>query len=91
MNKLTIVVVAIISLGLPGCLTTTLWGGDLIETDDGDTRLGYELPRGSDSGPDGAEIARRVLLTPFALAVDCITLPVQSFVFGWNEEDWDDD
>ncbi len=46
MNKLTIVVVAIISLGLPGCLTTTLWGGDLIETDDGDTRLGYELPRG---------------------------------------------
>ena len=68
-----------------------VWGGDTVDVRDAttgkvETREGWELPLESGRGPDGAEIARRVILTPFALALDFVTIVAQAWLFGTDED-----
>lgn len=90
-KKFIVVVVAVLTVGIQGCFTVSLWGGDTVDVRDAttgkvETREGWELPLESGRGPDGAEIARRVILTPFALALDFVTIVAQAWLFGTDED-----
>lgn len=92
MRKFLCVGLVVFALISSGCFTTSLWGGDLLEVQDSrshvsETRVGWELPAERSDGPSGAELAHRLLLTPFTLALDLVTLPLQAELFGWNEEE----
>ncbi|MEM7205613.1 MAG: hypothetical protein AAF628_35485 [Planctomycetota bacterium] len=67
-------------LSLQSCFTIGLWGGEVrIEPDQpgGDIETKVEFPE--HSSPLGKPLPR-ILLTPIALAVDVLTLPIQGLI-----------
>jgi len=78
-------------LSLPSCFTAALWGFDtdseenvrtgrseMVHSYDDDTEWSWQL------------LGVRLLGTPFALALDCLTAPVQVFLWGEQDDDLDD-
>ena len=69
------------SLLLSSCMTTALWGGAI---DPAPRSEGVDIE--FDPGFDGAgDLLMKVVLTPFALAYDICTSPLQAWMFGWIE------
>jgi hypothetical protein len=72
---------------LPSCFTAAVWGVEI----DGD--CGEPAPieaRGEE--PDRGEglldhFAAKLVLTPFALALDCLTCPIQALFLGCEEDE----
>ncbi len=73
-------------LACSSCFTAHVWGFALEDdvdpaTGQSETAMGYdERTRWS-----WESVGLRVLLTPFALALDCVTCPVQAVVF-WSDD-----
>ncbi len=93
MKKLAALLIAALSVGMQGCFTISLWGGDFIDedvpaNDTVETTMGWEFPDESGDSMTNEEILGLILLTPVAIALDCLTLPAQAWFFGWDEEDW---
>ncbi len=70
---------------LTSCLTLGAWGFDY-RVDDGDDEPSWCWSRQS---YDAGKMAwwQRVLLTPLTLAVDCLTWPLQCWLFKDDEDD----
>jgi len=80
-----VLAVALVAL-TSGCFTTLLWEADVVpEEDDG----GFPF----DEDPEGGffeTLGAKLLLTPFALVLDVLTLPLQE-ALGVDEPDFDDE
>jgi hypothetical protein len=75
-------------LGLSSCFTAALWGFDSdtrqnVRTGRDEAFLSYD----EDTEWSWPLLGLRVLGTPFAVALDCLTWPLQ--VFLWADEDGD--
>ena len=71
---------------LQGCFTAGVWGYELRAAEDpitGEDETALEAV----PGEAVENLWFCILATPFALALDCVTLPIQALVYGW----WDDD
>ena len=82
MNARAVLAVVLLIPALQGCFTLSLWGAEETQFEDQNTGrvrdgIGWPLPAGSERKPDAVEIARRILLTPFTLVLDLVTLPIQ--------------
>ncbi len=63
---------------LSSCITSALWSSD-----DEDTTWGQQ----QDDGDTWGEFLGKLALTPFTLALDCVTLGVQAWLFGDHDDD----
>ena len=80
----------VLFLPLESCITVHLWGGDLIEADDG--RGGQEqIYSFKDADITWGNVWSRVLWTPVTLCLDCVTMPAQVFMFWIDDLDDEDD
>ena len=80
-------------LVLQSCFTTALWGGEAGGEEDpvtGKIHATAHFPPGFDEKSPVRPLLSRILLTPFAIALDCVTFPAQAFVYGWGENTRDD-
>jgi hypothetical protein len=72
---------------LQSCFTAAVWGVDI------DADCAEPAPaetRREASEPDQSlldNLAAKLVLTPFALALDCLTCPIQAFVLGCDEDE----
>jgi uncharacterized protein YceK len=74
-------------VALQGCFTAGVWGFELGSETDAVT--GRESPT-LEAQRDGEVVESlwfRLLATPFSLVLDCVTLPIQALLFGWDDED----
>jgi hypothetical protein len=75
-------------LALPSCFTMTLWGFELDSEQD---RWTGESEQSMSYDPETEWswklLGVRLLGTPFALALDCLTAPVQAWWFGAEEDE----
>ena len=79
----------LLPLLLSSCFTLTLWGFELeSETDPFTGRTEEEFTYDKDTEWSWGLLGLRLLGTPFALALDCLTAPVQAWVF-WDDDDDD--
>lgn len=81
---------ALLPLLLSSCFTMGLWGFE--PTDDRDPVTGREdtsFEYQDDTSWSWGLFGLRVLATPITLCLDCLTAPVQVFLFG-NDDDGDD-
>ncbi len=69
-----------------GCLTVSVWGGEVAEDDDGSSHLTF-----TGGEPLSDSVWVKIIATPFALAFDICTSPIQAFLYGWGDDDDDDD
>ena len=71
----------------PSCFTVWVWGGELHSErgPDGDHDLSIQDGSNDLSGPTG--FVARLLMTPVAIALDCVTFPVQAFLYGLDGDD----
>lgn len=66
---------------LSGCLTVSVWGGEVADKDnDGASSLSF-----SGGTPISDSVWVKLLVTPFAL--DVCTSPIQACWYGWNRKD----
>jgi uncharacterized protein YceK len=76
----------VLLLALHGCMTAGLWGFDVTSERDPITReeqTSLEAREGEELG----SVWLRLLATPFTLVLDCLTLPIQAWVFGWDDDE----
>jgi hypothetical protein len=76
---------------LQSCFTAAVWGVD-IDADCADPAPAETRREASE--PDQGlldHLAARLVLTPFALALDCLTCPIQAFVLGCDEDEDEDE
>ncbi len=78
----TILCIALIVPTLTGCMTTAVWGGSIQEDDDGSSSI-----RASGGEALSDNVLVKILATPFALAFDICTYPIQACMYGWDDED----
>lgn len=78
---------------LPSCFTAALW--DLQLESEVDPYTGERTAVVTDDGDDDTSVLdnffAKVLLTPFTVALDCLTCPVQAVVYGFDCDDDDDE
>lgn len=67
------------------CATTALWGGSIEEDEDGSHSI-----RTSGGTPLHDSLCVKILATPFTLAFDLCTYPLQAWLFGWDDDEEDD-
>lgn len=75
-------------LVLTSCFTMAVWGflpADEVDPVTGNEETGFEYD--SDTEWSWGLFFGRLGLTPFAVALDVLTCPVQAFLFGWDDED----
>lgn len=80
----------LLPLALGGCFTLALWG--FLPEDERDPFTGEEstsFAYDEDTEWSWGAFALRVLGTPFTLALDCVTCPVQAVWFGFGDDDED--
>ncbi|MFO1051826.1 MAG: hypothetical protein U1F36_06395 [Planctomycetota bacterium] len=83
-RSVALVVALLCAAPLQSCFTMVVWG---VGPDGADVLADSE----DDPAPwTWRTVGTRLLLTPFALALDCVTLPVQAAVFGWDSDEDDD-
>ncbi|MBZ0150997.1 MAG: hypothetical protein K8J09_05640 [Planctomycetes bacterium] len=71
---------------LSSCFTGVIWGFFPQEDhDDPDAGMPLTYERGTKWSWE--LVLGRILVTPFTLVLDCVTLPVQAVLFGWNDDD----
>jgi hypothetical protein len=82
----------LLPLVLHGCFTMGLWGFFPEEEPNpctGEPERGFAYDEQTEWS--WSKFGLRVLLTPLALALDCLTCPVQAVVFGCGDDDDEDD
>lgn len=78
---------SLLLLVLPSCFTMTLWGFEPeYSTDVFTGRTEGEMQYDSDTEWSWNLFGLRLLGTPFAVLLDCVTAPVQTFLF-WGDDD----
>lgn len=78
----------LLPIALGGCFTMGLWG--FLPEEDRDPFTGREetsFAYDEDTEWSWGKFALRVLGTPFALALDCVTAPVQAVLLGIGDDD----
>jgi hypothetical protein len=82
---------------LPSCFTTLLWGGDPFMDDSNNIhawRGSYSEATMRRYGPEhsgnGLPLWQRIVLTPLAVELDLLTLPLQGRVLGNDDDDTGD-
>ncbi|MCP5023098.1 MAG: hypothetical protein GY930_15165 [bacterium] len=78
----TILCIALIVPTLTGCMTTAVWGGSIQEDGDGSSSI-----RASGGEALSDNVLVKILATPFALAFDICTYPIQACMYGWDDDD----
>lgn len=91
-GRLRSVLLASLLLALtPSCFTVWLWGGKVTNERDEWGERDTSIERAEHDSWAHAGIAGRVLLTPVFVLLDCLTLPVQAYLYGWDRDDDEDD
>lgn len=72
---------------LQGCFTAGVWGYELGSERDPTTGREETTVEPQRDGEAVESLWFRLFATPFALVLDCVTLPVQAFLFGWDDDD----
>jgi hypothetical protein len=75
----TILLLGVLCLPLQSCFTLLLWGGvpELEADHRGKVETGWTF---EDADIGWGDVWLRILLTPAAVCLDCVTLPVQAFL-----------
>jgi hypothetical protein len=89
MRRGSVAGVLLLLVALQGCFTAGVWGYGLDTEEDRSTGRTETVVEPLGEGEVVESLWFRLLATPFALALDCPTLPVQAFLFGWDDEDPD--
>ncbi len=85
-RPLRILIPLLLAAPLSGCITASIWGGTFEDDDgDGDPSLQFD---GEQPGVDSVWL--RILLSPLTLAADICLMPVQAYLYGWDDDDDDD-
>jgi len=93
-RRLAAILIVLPLLALPSCFTTTLWGGGIEEEEEFNYETlqyetSYDAELGFSNVKSWKDLALCIVLTPFTLALDCLTYPIQAFLYGWEDEDCD--
>lgn len=72
---------------LSSCFTGAIWGFFPRQDDDDPDATAMALTYERGTKWSWELVLGRILATPFTLVLDCVTLPVQAVLFGWNDDD----
>jgi hypothetical protein len=81
-----------LAASLSGCITTALWGGEVRREPDeciDEVEASFHFDVDDDDSPPLTfeDVGLRILLTPFTLILDCLSFPVQAWIYGWGDDD----
>lgn len=74
----------------PSCFTVWLWGGRVTTEREYDGSVDTDIERDPNDTWGHVGLAGRVILTPVFLVLDCLTFPVQAWLYDWDDDEDDD-
>lgn len=77
---------ALILPTLTSCITTAVWGGSVEDDGDGSSSLSSSGGRALSDN-----LLVKILATPFAIVLDICSYPIQAALYGWDDDDEDDE